>query len=82
MGEVGLTPSEALKATLVARGMSQSDLARAMGFSYAYVSLLCLGKKGISVTVAVRLEDVLGIPAIFWLRLEAQHQLDRFRESR
>jgi len=40
------------------------------------------GKKAITAETALGLEDVVGTPAHFWLRLEADHQLNVARLAR
>jgi addiction module HigA family antidote len=56
--------------------MSQAELARRMRRPIQGVNEIVLGKKAITAETALGLEDVLGTPAHFWLRLEADHQLN------
>ena len=58
--------------------MTETQLAHRMKISLKHVSMIANGHVRISVPIAVKLERVLGVPAIMWLRLDAQYQLDLY----
>jgi HTH-type transcriptional regulator / antitoxin HigA len=82
--DYAVAPGETLQELLEERGMSQRELARRTGLSPKHVNKLLHGLVPLSVDVAVRLERVLGAPALFWNRLEANYRsdLERIRSKR
>jgi addiction module HigA family antidote len=80
--DVAIAPGETLAEEIEARGMSQAELARRMERPVQAVNEIIRGKKAITAETALGLEDVLGVPAHFWLRLEADHQLTVARLAR
>lgn len=75
------SPGELLDHLLTERGWSQRILATVMGVSYSYVSKLVTGSKGVSATVALQLEDALGVPADDFLALQRSADLAKARAS-
>jgi len=66
------TPGEIIQDEfLVPLGMSQAELARAMGVPTNRISQLILGKRSVTAETALRLEAVLGIDAGTWMNLQA-----------
>jgi len=51
-------------------GMSQTELAAKIGVSYPRVNELIHGKRGITPDTALRLEQLFGMEAQFWLNLQ------------
>lgn len=68
-------PGQILRGELTGRGMTQQELAKAMGRPYQAISLIVTGKKRITADTAIDLEEALGIDAEFWLRAQFAHQL-------
>lgn len=68
---VATPPGATIKEQLTDRGMSQKELASRMDMSEKHISKLINGEVQLTPEVAVRLEMVLGVPAIFWNNLEA-----------
>jgi HTH-type transcriptional regulator / antitoxin HigA len=70
-------PAQLLVEALKTQGLSQTDLALILGRTPQYVNELVKGKKIFDATVALELEDALGISATIWLmaQLEVQRQL-------
>ena len=68
-------PGELLGEELEARGMSQRQLAAAMGRPQQVISEIVRGKKALTAETSLELERVLGIPAYLWLRMEARYRL-------
>ena len=79
--DLAIPPGGVLTQELEARGMTQRDLAEAMGRSSQAVSAIVRGAKAIDAKTAIELEDALGIAASFWLRLEAQYRLALARQE-
>jgi HTH-type transcriptional regulator/antitoxin HigA len=67
---------------LAARGMTQSQLARQMGRPLQAVNEIVRGKKRITGETALQLAEALGTSAELWMRLEADHELNRARLAR
>jgi len=67
-------PGETLLETLETISMSQAELATRMGRPVKTINEIIQGKAAITAETALQLEQVLGIPASFWLRLEQQYQ--------
>ena len=80
--DVAIPPGETLGEELEARGLSQSDLARRMERPIQAINEIVRGRKAITAETALQLEDVLGVSADFWLRLEADYQLNAARLAR
>ncbi len=70
-------------ADLLERDWTQAQLAR-LGYTTKHVSLLLNGKAPINEETALKLEQVLGSTAAFWLSREAQYrtQLARIDEEK
>src|SRR2546428_9503399 len=69
-------PGETLLETLEAIGMSQAELAKRMGCPVKTINEIIEKKAPITTETALQLEQVLHVPASFWLKRE-QH----YRES-
>lgn len=68
-------PAEIIKDELKARSMTQKELAERMGMQAPNVTRLLKGEN-ITALIAQKLEDALGIPADFWMRLQTQYDRD------
>lgn len=68
---VAIPPGATIKEQLEIRGMSQKEFAARMGLSEKHTSQLIHGDVQLTPETAVKLEMVLGVPAQFWLNLEA-----------
>ena len=60
-------------------GISQNELAEAMGVSPRRINEIVLGKRAITAETALGLEDVLGLPARYWLALQADYEIEKAR---
>lgn len=69
-------PVELVKDELKARGMSKKELATRMNIQQANLSRLLRGGTSISVDIARKLEQALGIPADYWISLQLQYDKD------
>ncbi|HEU5230300.1 MAG TPA: HigA family addiction module antitoxin [Ktedonobacteraceae bacterium] len=68
------SPGETLLETLEAISMSQAELARRMGRPVKTINEIIQGKAAITAETALQLEQVLHIPAAFWLKREQQYR--------
>ncbi|TMC24004.1 MAG: HigA family addiction module antidote protein [Chloroflexi bacterium] len=68
------SPGETLLETLETIGMSQAELAKRMGHPVKTIHEILYKKSAITAEIAVQLEQVLHIPASFWLRREQQYR--------
>lgn len=71
---IAVPPGETIRETLEDRGLSQKDFAARMNMSEKHISHLMNGKVLLTYEMADQLEQVLGMPAYFWLGLEARYR--------
>ncbi len=67
-------PGDTLAETLEMKGMSQADLALRLGMAPKTVNEIVKGKAPITPETAIKLEQVLGVPASFWNTREQQYR--------
>lgn len=79
--EVMVHPGEILEETLKEREMSQSEFARRMDLTPKHINRIIRGHAGFTAGVAIGMERVLGIPAIFWLNLQSNYRLGQARKN-
>ncbi|MDO4511368.1 MAG: HigA family addiction module antitoxin [Bacteroidales bacterium] len=70
-------PGEILQAELLERGIRQKDFAQRIGMQPSHLSALIHGKRNISPSVAMRLEEALGISAASWLAHQHGYDVDK-----
>ena len=75
-------PGETLRETINALGMTQIELARRTGRPEKTISEIVNGKTAIVPKTALQFERVLGVPARFWLNLEANYQATKAKLER
>jgi HTH-type transcriptional regulator/antitoxin HigA len=73
---MAVPPGATLKLELEERGISQKDFAAQIGMRPSHLSELINGKRTLTVQTALRLENVLNIPAKIWLNLQTNYELD------
>ncbi len=56
-------------------GITQGELAEAMGVGRKTVNELCVGRRAITTDTAILLATVLGTTAMFWLNLQLMNNL-------
>lgn len=71
---IAIPPGETLQDVLDDKLMSQKELALRLGCSQKHVNKIIKGTATITSDFAIRLEDVLGIPAHYWMNLEMNYQ--------
>ena len=79
--DLAIAPGEVLLEELQARSMTQKELARRLGRPAQGINEIVNAKKAITPDTAIRLEDVLGIEAQFWLKLESDYQMTLIRQK-
>ncbi len=68
------SPGETILETIEALGMSQVDLAERMGWTPKTVNELIKGKIILTPQTALQLEQILGVPAAFWMNREQHYR--------
>jgi len=68
---IATPPGATIKEQIKDRGMTQKELALRMQMSEKHICELLKGNVQLTPDVALRLENILGIPASFWNNLEA-----------
>ena len=71
---IAIPPGETIKEQLDDRGMTQKEFADRMDLTPKHISQLINGKVSLTPETAGKLELVFGIPAKFWLKLEASYR--------
>ena len=67
-------PGETILETIEALGMSQTDLAERMGLTPKTVNEIVKGKTILTPQIALQLEQILGVPAAFWMNREQHYR--------
>lgn len=70
-------PAEIIREEMEAQNIKQSDLVKASGYNKSYISLFLKGERNITTSLAIALEEVLNIPAEFWVRLQKQYEMNK-----
>lgn len=74
--EMLIHPGETILEIIQDRNISQKELAIRTGFSEKHISTVISGQKKISADFAMKLQYALGIPASFWINLQANYDLE------
>ena len=69
-------PGEMLLDEIEARGMSQAEFGKLIGYKRSQLNEVIKGKRGINANLAILLEAALDIPADFWLKAQNEYELD------
>lgn len=72
-------PFDMLKEELVAREIRQGDFAQQLGMKASNFSRMIKNKEELSTELALKLEDLLDIPARLWTGLQIQYHRDKMR---
>ncbi len=75
-------PGEMIKDEIVARGLTQKDLAQQMGVSYTVFNEILNGKRPVTTEYALLLEAALGTDANIWLGLQADYNMQKMKQDR
>lgn len=79
---LAIHPGEHIADELEARGMTAAELARAMGVDPGRASRLVNARTSVTGDTTLRLAELLGTSAEFWMRLQGDYDLARAREAR
>ncbi len=79
--DVLLHPGDVLQMELEAREIRKSDFALQMQMRPSHFSELLHGKRNISAAVAIKLENLLGISAEFWMRVQTAYDIQMERQK-
>ena len=75
-------PGEMIKDELMARGMTQKELAKQMGVSYTVFNEILNGKRPVTTEYALLLEAALGTNANIWLGLQADYNMQKIKQDK
>jgi len=81
ISDLAIHPGELLEETIEEIGMSQAELANRLGRPTQAINEIIKGKKSITPTTAIELEDVLKVPAHIWIGLEAEYQMVKAKQQ-
>ena len=79
VSNLAIHPGELLEEEIEFIGMSQLEFAERTGISVHVISEIIQGKRDITDSVAVKLEDVLGSPAHMWMNSQARYDFTKAR---
>ena len=69
-------PTELIEDELKARGMQKKELAELLGMKASNFSRFLRTKENITSSMALKLENALGIPADYWMDLQLEYEKD------
>jgi len=73
--DYAVSPGEVLEFELDMRGMKQQELAKRTGLTPKHIGAIVNAKSSITPETAIKLERAIGMPAQYWMNLEAQYQV-------
>ena len=77
--DILLHPGNVLKKELATRGLKKNFFAEKLGMHASQLSDLLNGKRHVNATLAIKLEDLLGIEAVFWMSVQSAYDLEMAR---
>ncbi len=77
--DVLLHPGEVLEMEIVSRGLTKSKFAMDIKMYPSHMSDILKGKRNITEAIALKLENILGISAEFWMRLQVEYNISVLR---
>ena len=75
-------PGEMIKDEILARGLTQKELAQQMGVSYTVFNEILNGKRPVTTEYALMLEAALGTNANIWLGLQADYNMQKIKRDK
>ena len=75
-------PGEMIKDEIMARGLTQKELARQMGVSYTVFNEILNGKRPVTTEYALMLEAALGTKARIWIGLQADYDMQKAKQDK
>ena len=79
MSSMLIHPGEIIKDEIIARGITQRELAKQMGVSYTVFNEILNGKRPVTTEYALLLEAALGTDANIWLGLQADYNMQKMK---
>jgi len=76
-----LHPGYLVEMEIEARGLKKQDVAHDLGIRPQHLSELMSEKRNVSALLAIKLEQVFGIDAGYWLRVQLNYDLVRARKQ-
>ena len=75
-------PGEMIKDEILARGLTQKELAQQMGVSYTVFNEILNGKRPVTTEYALLLEAALGTNANIWIGLQADYNMQKIKQDK
>lgn len=75
-------PGEMIKDEIIAREITQKELAKQMGVSYTVFNEILNGKRPVTTEYALLLEAALGTKAEIWIGLQADYNLQAIKQNK
>jgi len=82
MSSMLIHPGEMIKDEIVARGITQKELAQQMGVSYTVFNEILNGKRPVTTEYALLLEAALGTDAHIWIGLQAEYNMQKAKQDK
>lgn len=79
--DVLLHPGEVLEMEILARGLTKSKFAMEIKMYPSHMSDILKGKRNITEEIALKIENILGISAEFWMRLQVEYNISVLRSK-
>lgn len=74
-----LHPGYIIEMEIDARNLKKQDVAKELGILPGHLSELIKEKRNVSATLAIKLEELFGIDADYWLRVQSAYDLIKAR---
>lgn len=71
-----------IKDEIIARGITQKELAKQMGVSYTVFNEILNGKRPVRTEFALLLEAALGTNASIWIGLQADYNMQKAKQDK
>ena len=79
MSSMLIHPGEIIKDEIIARGITQRELAKQMGVSYTVFNEILNAKRPVTTEYELLLEAALGTDANIWLGLQADYNMQKMK---
>ena len=79
--DVLLHPGEVLEMEILVRGLTKSKFAMEIKMYPSHMSDILKGKRNITEEIALKIENILGISAEFWMRLQVEYNISVLRSK-
>ena len=81
MSSMLIHTGEMIKDEIIARGITQKELAQQMGVSYTVFNEILNGKRPITTEYALLLEAALGTDANIWIGLQVDYNMQKMKKD-